>query len=167
MEFGELAAQYEQRLATLFAKPQLSGSFSAPWTQSGVKAPGGRAQFVKSARIMFNAFGAFVPQSEGVDAIVSSLMEKAACHASEAFSKGKALLTHESAQSGRAASPVRPQSDTEFWTMALHKKEAVYLAYMLLVLLRSTLEQLSSCWYLGLLARRHTVSGPVAHFCCE
>jgi hypothetical protein len=38
------------------------------------------------------------------------------------------LLTHESAQSGRAAAPVRPQTCTEFWTMALHKNEAVYLA---------------------------------------
>jgi hypothetical protein len=81
--------------------------------QSGVRAPGGRAQFVKSARIMFSALGALVPHSSGVEAMVSSLIEKAA---------------HESAQSGRAAAPVRPQSCTEFWTMALHRNEAVYLA---------------------------------------
>jgi hypothetical protein len=63
----------------LFAKPQLSGSFSDAWMQSGVNAPGGRAQFVKSARIMLSAFGALVPHSSGVDAMVSSLIEKAAC----------------------------------------------------------------------------------------
>jgi hypothetical protein len=44
------------------------------------------------------------------------------------YSKAAVLLTHESAQSGRAAAPVRPQTCTEFCTMALHKNEAVYLA---------------------------------------
>jgi hypothetical protein len=44
-----------------------------------VREPGGRAQFVKSARIMLMASAALAPQRSGVAAIDASLLAKAAC----------------------------------------------------------------------------------------
>ena len=79
VEFGELLAQYEHKLGRFALNPQLSGSFSAPGIQFALSESGGRAQFVKSARIRLRAFGEFVPQRSGVAVINSSLVAKAAC----------------------------------------------------------------------------------------
>jgi hypothetical protein len=79
VEFGELAAQYEHRLGRLLLKPQLLGSFDEPWMQVLAKESAGKEHVVKSARISFNASGESVPQRSGVEAIVSSLIAKAAC----------------------------------------------------------------------------------------
>ena len=59
-------------------------------------------------------------------------------------------LTQLSAQSGRAALPVKPQVWIEFWTIELQTTEVVKRAYRSDVFVRSTLLQPSKVWYLQL-----------------
>ena len=57
-------------------------------------------------------------------------------------------LTHVSAQRGLDAVGESEQGVMEFWIMALHITLVVYRAYRLVVFVRLTLLQPSSCWYL-------------------
>lgn len=112
VEFGELDAQYEQSPPRFDVKPQLSGWFSTASIQDPMSEVAGSAQLVKSARIC---------ETAPVPAVPQMLLAVISCSLS-------AYDAHDSAQSGRVASPDRLHGVIEFCIIALQSTLVVYRA---------------------------------------
>ena len=114
-------------MTRLEEKPQLSGSLVTPAIHEPDNEFAGSAQLVKSARIWLIAFEFAVPQMS-LAVIDCSLSAYSACNKGQQ-PRVKASIeeghTQVLAHNGRVASPVKPQAEMEFWTMALQRTLAV------------------------------------------